>query len=116
MKCPQCDFENEEGSKFCKNCNVPLFKQDYPKNNLYSKNIVVNGEDKIKKGNFKIIKEHLILLLGVGLFIFGIFSPSTVTWPIVKTFYDSGSLIKITIGVILIIIWLLKIRENKNKN
>jgi len=24
MRCPQCDFENEEGSKFCKNCNEPL--------------------------------------------------------------------------------------------
>jgi len=22
-KCPLCDFENEEGSKFCKNCNEP---------------------------------------------------------------------------------------------
>ena len=28
IKCPQCDFENEEGSKFCKNCNVPLFKSE----------------------------------------------------------------------------------------
>jgi len=26
IKCPQCDFENEEGSKFCKNCNEPLVK------------------------------------------------------------------------------------------
>ncbi len=24
MKCPQCDFKNEGGSKFCKNCNEPL--------------------------------------------------------------------------------------------
>ena len=29
MKCPLCDFENEEGSKFCKNCYIPLTKQDY---------------------------------------------------------------------------------------
>ncbi|MBU4293915.1 MAG: zinc ribbon domain-containing protein [Actinobacteria bacterium] len=41
MKCPQCDFENEEGSKFCKNCNVPLSKQDYSEDNPYIK----------KKGN-----------------------------------------------------------------
>ena len=27
-KCPLCDFENEEGSKFCKNCNEPLFKSE----------------------------------------------------------------------------------------
>jgi len=34
-RCPSCDFENEEGSEFCKNCNVPLFKQDYSKDNPY---------------------------------------------------------------------------------
>ena len=28
IKFPQCDFENEEGSKFCKNCNELLSKQD----------------------------------------------------------------------------------------
>jgi len=37
IKCPQCDFENEESSKFCKNCNVPLFKQEYSKDNPYIK-------------------------------------------------------------------------------
>ena len=37
MKCPQCDFENEEGSEFCKNCNLPLFKQDYDEDNPYTK-------------------------------------------------------------------------------
>jgi hypothetical protein len=41
IKCPLCDFENEEGSKFCKNCNIPLSKQDYSVNNPYIK----------KKGN-----------------------------------------------------------------
>jgi hypothetical protein len=41
MKCPQCDFENEEGSMFCKNCNIPLSKQDYSEDNPYIK----------KKGN-----------------------------------------------------------------
>jgi len=25
IKCPACDFENEEGTKFCSNCNEPLF-------------------------------------------------------------------------------------------
>jgi len=29
IKCPLCGFENEEGSKFCSNCNEPLFKQEY---------------------------------------------------------------------------------------
>ena len=35
MKCPLCDFENVEGSKFCKNCYIPLSIQDYSKNNPY---------------------------------------------------------------------------------
>lgn len=37
IKCPLCDFENEEGSKFCKNCNEPLYKQDYSEDNPYIK-------------------------------------------------------------------------------
>ncbi len=37
IKCPLCDFENEEGSKFCKNCNEPLFKQGYSEDNPYIK-------------------------------------------------------------------------------
>ena len=37
IKCPQCDFENEEGSGFCKNCNIPLSKQDYSEDNPYIK-------------------------------------------------------------------------------
>ena len=40
-KCPLCSFENEEGSKFCKNCNEPLSKQNYSEDNPYIK----------KKGN-----------------------------------------------------------------
>jgi hypothetical protein len=37
MKCPQCGFENEEGSNFCKYCGVPLSKQDYSEDNPYTK-------------------------------------------------------------------------------
>jgi len=37
IKCPLCGFENEEGSKFCKNCNEPLFKQGYSEDNPYLK-------------------------------------------------------------------------------
>ncbi|NVM38690.1 MAG: zinc ribbon domain-containing protein [Candidatus Lokiarchaeota archaeon] len=36
-KCPLCDFENKAGSKFCKNCNEPLFKQRYSEDNPYIK-------------------------------------------------------------------------------
>lgn len=28
VKCPLCGFENEEGNKFCKNCNEPLTEYD----------------------------------------------------------------------------------------
>jgi len=48
MKCPQCDFENEEGSKFCKNCNVLLSKQDYSEDNPYTKKNI-DEEEKIRK-------------------------------------------------------------------
>jgi len=37
IKCPLCGFENEEGSKFCKNCNEPILKQGYSKDNPYIK-------------------------------------------------------------------------------
>ncbi len=37
IKCPACDFENEEGSRFCKNCNEPLFTQKYSEDNPYIK-------------------------------------------------------------------------------
>ena len=36
-KCLLCGFENEEGSKFCKNCYIPLSKQDYAEDNPYIK-------------------------------------------------------------------------------
>ena len=48
MKCPQCDFENEEGSKFCKNCNVLLSKPNYSKENPYVKKNI-EEEEKIRK-------------------------------------------------------------------
>jgi len=37
IKCPLCDFGNEEGNKFCANCNEPLFKQGYSVDNPYIK-------------------------------------------------------------------------------
>jgi len=69
MKCPQCDFENEEGSKFCKNCNVPLSKQDYSEDNPYIKKkgnedqpfeLISNEEDEEDKIRNKIEKEEKI--------------------------------------------------------
>ena len=37
IKCPLCGLENEEGSKFCSSCNIPLIKQDYSEDNPYIK-------------------------------------------------------------------------------
>jgi len=44
LKCPLCDFENEEGTRFCINCNTPLVKHKTP-------NATKNPYIKIKKGN-----------------------------------------------------------------
>jgi len=49
MKCPQCDFENEEGSIFCNKCNIPLIKQDYSEDNPYIKKNINEDEEEIKK-------------------------------------------------------------------
>ena len=47
IKCPLCDFENEEGSKFCKNCNVLLSKTNYSGENPYAKK-TIDKEEKIR--------------------------------------------------------------------
>jgi len=48
IKCPQCGFENEEGSKFCKKCYIPLSKQDYSEDNPYLK-IVEKKEETVEE-------------------------------------------------------------------
>lgn len=86
---------------------------------------------------FKIIKEHFILLLGTGLFTYGLFSfnsgcyegieglsiekiihlSSPIASPIATYYYyDSTSLKLLTIGAIFIVIGLLKIRKKKGEN
>ena len=37
VKCPLCGFENEEGSKFCSNCYIPLTKPSISNDNPYIK-------------------------------------------------------------------------------
>ena len=39
IKCPLCDFENEEGSIFCTNCNEPLSKLGFSDDNPYLKRV-----------------------------------------------------------------------------
>ena len=91
----------------------------------------------IMRDIFKIIKENFILLLGTGLFTYGLFSfnsehyegirykdiyervipSSTITYPIATYYYyEPTILILLTIGAILIVIGLLKIRIKKDKN
>jgi len=59
-KCPLCDFENEEGSKFCKNCNEPLLKpetlnyKNYPYNRNRNKKY---NDTTSKRSFFKLIKD-----------------------------------------------------------
>ena len=60
MKCPLCDFENEEGNKFCKNCNEPLVKY-----NEWGKGNYIKEEEKKIYG--EINKEDLILKKAKGI-------------------------------------------------
>jgi len=54
IKCPLCDFENEEGSKFCKNCNEPLFKPE-------ASDIKENPHVKINKENTETKFDYIII-------------------------------------------------------
>jgi len=61
MKCPLCDFENEKGSKFCKNCYIPLSIEDYSKNNPYIQQRRRKRRNKKKVNNdhpFELIKNE----------------------------------------------------------
>lgn len=57
-KCPLCDFENEEGARFCSNCNIPLIKQDYSEDNPYIK--------KKGKENDKVTEPHIEITASKG--------------------------------------------------
>ena len=60
IKCPACDFENENGARFCENCNEPLYKRDYSEDNPYIK----------KRGtDFDIITILSILFVAAVLFL-----------------------------------------------
>jgi len=39
IKCPLCGYENEEGSKFCKNCYIPLTKPSFSNDNPHIKKV-----------------------------------------------------------------------------
>lgn len=72
---------------------------------------------------FRIIKEHFILFLGVVLFIYNAFNFESSTrrlWSFEETYpvyyYSFLTLILITIGAVLIVIGLLKLREDRDKD
>ncbi len=53
IKCPLCDFENEEGNKFCSSCNIPLIKPE-------TSNIRENPHIKIKKEKQETKSDYII--------------------------------------------------------
>jgi len=53
IKCPQCDFENEEGTRFCSNCNTPLVRPKTP-------NTTENPYIKIKKEKPETMLDYLV--------------------------------------------------------
>jgi len=80
---------------------------------------------------FKIIKQHFILLLGTGLFTYGLFSfdsdrhcdkgsfgglSLSCNHPATFYYYDYLTLILLVTGVIFIVIGLLKMRKKEGKN
>ena len=69
IKCPQCDFENEEGSKFCKNCNEPLVKVKISNaiENPYIKIEEEKVDEKEEEIYSEIENEELILIKAKGI-------------------------------------------------
>lgn len=53
MKCSLCDFENEEGARFCSNCNTPLVRPKTP-------NATENPYIKIKKEKPETMLDYLV--------------------------------------------------------
>ena len=66
IKCPACDFENEEVAKFCRSCNEPLIapKISVNKQNINIKRIVKEEGLRINK------KQRLILAIFIPIILF----------------------------------------------
>ena len=137
MKCPLCDFENEEGSRFCSNCNTPLVKPKTPNatKNPYIKIKNENKETKLdyiinkiddastkfhesresikpyERGNKKGTKQ-LLGLIGSAVLFVGVFAP-IVSVPIMGNinYFNNGKgdgVIVLVLAVISLIFVLLK--------
>ncbi|MBA7572559.1 hypothetical protein ES708_14342 [subsurface metagenome] len=137
MKCPLCDFENEEGARFCSNCNTPLVNPKTPNTtkNPYIKTKKEKQETKLdyivnkiddaatkfhesreysepyERGNKKGIKQ-LLGLIGSAVLFVGVFTP-IVSIPIMGNinYFQNGKgdgVIVLVLAVISLILVLLK--------
>lgn len=137
IKCPLCDFENEEGNKFCSKCNILLIKPEASniKENPYIKikkekpetklDYVVNKLDNAatkflesreysepcEKGNKKGTKQ-ILGLIGSAVLFLGVFAP-IVSIPIMgnMNYFQNGKgdgIIVLVLAVVSLILVLLK--------
>jgi len=130
IKCPLCDFENEEGSKFCSKCNILLIKPEASdiKENPYIKIKKEKPETKLddaaikflesresrepyERGNKKGTKQFLGLIGSAVLFV-GVFAP-IVSIPIMGNinYFQNGKgdgTIVLVLAVVSVILVLLK--------
>lgn len=96
IMCPACDFENENGARFCENCNEPLYKRDYSEDNPYIK----------KRGtDFDIITILSILFVAAVLF-FGAFGELIVLTTDLYSFWWWIVFIFLVLPGILAILWI----------
>lgn len=135
IKCPLCDFENEEGSKFCSKCNIllikpkvfgikenPYIKKEKPETKL---DYIVNKIDDVatkfhesresskpcERGNKKGTKQ-LLGLIGSAILFVGVFAP-IVSIPIMgnMNYFQNGKgdgTIVLVLAVVSLILVLLK--------
>ena len=137
IKCPLCDFENEEGSKFCSKCNILLVQPEASdiKENPYIKikkektetklDYIVNklddaaikflesreSSEPYKRGNKKGTKQ-LLGLIGSAILFVGVFAP-IVSIPIMGNinYFQNGKgdgTIVLVLAVVSVILVLLK--------
>ncbi len=67
IKCPICDFDNEDGSNFCAKCSIPLSKDD----DLEKENVIKKEEEKVEEKEKEIYSEiknkEIILIKAKGI-------------------------------------------------
>ena len=67
IKCPLCDFDNEDGSNFCAKCSIPLSKDG----DLDKENVIRKEEEKVEEKEKEIYSEiknkEIILIKAKGI-------------------------------------------------